>query len=104
MSLVPHLPLATTDEERATRAQWNDLRREAVSVLRGQTFESLTEAEETEYHELSPTTFWGTRLRRLWRRTALKEKNAPDYGNWNGRRRRPAQVKRNARALNAAAA
>ena len=53
MSLVVWLPPATTDEERAARARWNDLRRKAVSVLRGQTFESLTEAEETEYHELS---------------------------------------------------
>jgi hypothetical protein len=52
MSLCVHLPPATTDEDRAARARWNDLRRK-LSPLRGQTFESLTEAEETEYHELS---------------------------------------------------
>jgi hypothetical protein len=47
-SVIPHLPPATTDEERAARARWNDLRRRA----RGRS-EPLTEAEEEEFHELS---------------------------------------------------
>jgi hypothetical protein len=64
---------ATTDEERAARARWNDLRRKAVSVLRGQTFESLTEAEETEYHELSTRYhFLGDAIKHL---KAIVEKN-----------------------------
>ena len=49
MSLVPHLPPATTDEERASRARWNNLRRR----WRGEELGPLTEAEEIEFHELS---------------------------------------------------
>jgi hypothetical protein len=44
-TLLPHLPPATTDEERAARARYIDLRRRA---------EALTEAEEIEFEELSP--------------------------------------------------
>jgi hypothetical protein len=48
MSLCAHLPPATTDEERAARARWNDLRRkrEALEPL-------LTEAERIEFDELT---------------------------------------------------
>ena len=72
MSLCVHLPPATTDEDRAARARWNDLRRK-LSPLRGQTFESLTEAEETEYHELSTRYhFLGDSIKHL---KAVVEKN-----------------------------
>src|ERR1700737_3500165 len=39
MSLCVHLPPATTDEDRAARARWNDLRRKR------QTLEPLPQAE-----------------------------------------------------------
>lgn len=47
MSLVVWLPPATTDEERAGRARWNDLRRKR------ETLEPLTEAEQIEFDELT---------------------------------------------------
>src|SRR3984893_9243391 len=73
MSLCVHLPPATTDEDRAARARWNDLRRK-LSPLRGQTFESLTEAEETEYHELSTRYhFLGDSIK-AWRDVAKKQR------------------------------
>ena len=70
MSLVPHLPPpATTDEERASRARWNNLRRR----FRGEELGPLTEAEDIEFTELSIRyNFVGGPAIKAWR--DLKEK------------------------------
>jgi hypothetical protein len=54
---------ATTDEERAARARWNDLRRKAVSVCVDKHSNHLRKRKRPStmnYH--LDTTFWGTRL------------------------------------------
>jgi hypothetical protein len=53
MSLLPHLPPAATDEERAARARYKDLRRRAGSFGTSERLEALTEAEQIEYDELT---------------------------------------------------
>jgi hypothetical protein len=66
MSLCVHLPPATTDEDRAARARWNDLRRKR------ETLEPLTEAEEIEFDELAIRYhFLGDGIK-VWRDVAKK--------------------------------
>ena len=90
-SVIPHLPPATTDEERAARARWNDLRRRARGKAKDQNhLRRRKKRSSMNYH--FDTTLWARSLKLCAsgrKKTALKRKNAPDYDSWNGRRRRP---------------
>jgi hypothetical protein len=77
MSLCVHLPPATTDEDRAARARWNDLRRRATNGLRkvpSEGLEALTEAERIEFDELTIRYhFLGDSIK-AWRDVAKKQR------------------------------
>jgi hypothetical protein len=68
MSLCVHLPPATTDEDRAARARWNDLRRKR------ETLEPLTEAEQIEFDELTIRYHFNGDAIKAWRDVAKKQR------------------------------
>jgi hypothetical protein len=77
VSLVVHLPPATTDEERAARARWNDLRRRDWSVrkvLPSERLEPLTETEQIEYDELTIRYHMLGGSIKLWKEVAKKHR------------------------------
>jgi hypothetical protein len=77
MSLVVHLPPATTDEDRAARARWNDLRRRATNGLRkvpSEGLEALTEAEQIEFDELTIRYHFNGDAIKAWRDVAKKQR------------------------------